>query len=277
MAAYALVLRERDDVAEVLLAQLAPRIATDTWTLPGGEVEFGEHPDDAVVREVHEETGLRLHRGDLLLADSAVRDAGEAELHSLRIVYSGTVAPDAPAPRVVEVDGSTAAAAWHPVADVLAQQVSSTPVVRLALERHRPVRRQRLSAYGLARRGSEVLLTRISARGHRPGVWTLPGGGVDHGEAPGDALVRELFEETGLTPRVGALLGVHDVHFVGRAPEGRIEDFHGVHLVYGAQVTGEPVVTELAGTTDAAAWVAVAEVESGAVPVLEVVLAALRM
>ena len=31
---------------------------------------------------------------------------------------------------------------------------------------------------------------------------------------------------------VGALLGVHDTHFSGTAPSGRIEDYHGVHLVY---------------------------------------------
>ena len=65
VAAYAVIIR--DD--RILLARLAPRIsATPLWTLPGGGLDHGEDPRAAVVREVHEETGLdvvvqcRLHQ-----------------------------------------------------------------------------------------------------------------------------------------------------------------------------------------------------------------------
>lgn len=47
-----------------------------------------------------------------------------------------------------------------------------------------------------------VLLTRRPAGSHMGGLWEFPGGKVDDGEAPRDALVRELREELGLEVRV---------------------------------------------------------------------------
>ena len=85
--------------------------------------------------------------------------------------------------------------------------------------------------------------------------------------APVAALAREVAEECGVACEVGDLLGVHDTHFSGTAPSGRVEDYHGVHLVFAATVPddAEPRVVEVDGTTDAVAWVEVADIESGAV------------
>ena len=47
--------------------------------------------------------------------------------------------------------------------------------------------------------GDEILFLR---QPHRAG-WSLPGGLLDRGERPGDAVVREVYEETGLTIEVG--------------------------------------------------------------------------
>lgn len=40
-------------------------------------------------------------------------------------------------------------------------------------------------------------------------LWNLPGGGVEAGESPWDALVREIKEETGLTAKPIQLTGVY--------------------------------------------------------------------
>ena len=151
-------------------------------------------------------------------------------------------------------------------------------MVTEALAQHGPFRLQRLAAYAVVLRGGEVLLTRLSGRAAHPGRWTLPGGGVAHGERPAAALAREVEEECGLACEVGDLLDVHDTHFSGQSPSGRIEDYHGVHLLFSATVVdGEPRVTEVDGTTDAAAWVPLADIESGSVDVLDVVTHALEV
>lgn len=280
VAAYALIVR----AGHILLARIAPRVSPrEAWTLPGGGIEFGEPPAEAVVREVFEETGLACELGDPLWVGSAHRvvDRGTdemVELHSVRIVYDAWVPADAPEPAVVEVDGSTVDARWVPVGDVVSGAVPTVPMVLEALARHRPVPHQRLAAYALVLRGDDVLLTRHSGRGPRPGTWSLPGGGLGHGEAPAAAAAREVREETGLEATVGPLLGVHDEHFTGTAPTGREEDYHGVHLVYAATVDGgEPRVHDAGGTTDEARWVPLAEVRQGGLPVSAVVTAALGM
>jgi len=47
-----------------------------------------------------------------------------------------------------------------------------------------------------------VLLTKRPPGSHMGGLWEFPGGKVDDGEAPHDALARELHEELGLEVRV---------------------------------------------------------------------------
>jgi 8-oxo-dGTP diphosphatase len=283
VAAYGLVLRDN----RILLTRLARRISADErWHLPGGGVDHGEDPRDALVREIREETGLPAEVGETAQVYSAHRPSmwrqgRRWDYQALRIVYDAWVPADAPEPRVVEVDGSTVDVAWHPVADVVSGALPVTDIVTQALEGHRPFRLQRLAVYALIRREdpeNKVLLTRISRLGAHPGAWTLPGGGLDHGESPRDAVAREVREECGVDVVVGDLLDVHDTHFEGTAPSGRFEDFHGVHLVFRGTVTdaAQPRVVETDGTTDAVAWVPVADVHSGAVRTLDVVGAALR-
>ncbi|MGA9749061.1 MAG: NUDIX domain-containing protein [Nocardioides sp.] len=125
-------------------------------------------------------------------------------------------------------------------------------------------KRQRVAAYALIERDDEVLLTRMSERTRIPGRWTLPGGGIDHGEDPRAALVREVQEETGLHVEPGDLADVHSSHFTGPRSDGLVEDYHGIHLIFRASIRPEsldvePHVVEVEGSTDLAAWVRVGE------------------
>lgn len=71
----------------------------------------------------------------------------------------------------------------------------------------------RVCAGGLLVRGFTILLARRSDdRVFYPGVWDVPGGHCDAGEAPAETLVRELQEELGITVQVFeevAVLGSH--------------------------------------------------------------------
>lgn len=71
-AAGGIVVRDRGDgVVEVLLVH---RPAYDDWSFPKGKCEDGESEEDAAVREVEEETGLRC-RLERELATTRYRDA----------------------------------------------------------------------------------------------------------------------------------------------------------------------------------------------------------
>jgi ADP-ribose pyrophosphatase YjhB (NUDIX family) len=69
LAAYAVCIED----GRVLLARYVSPAGESSWTLPGGRVEHGEDPFDAVTREVAEETGCDAVVERLLGVDSRVR------------------------------------------------------------------------------------------------------------------------------------------------------------------------------------------------------------
>lgn len=122
----------------------------------------------------------------------------------------------------------------------------------------------RVAAYAVVVVDGRVLLTQYAA-GILPvaGQWALPGGGLDHGEAPLDAAVREVHEETGHVLRDVRLADVGSHRFTARSPAGRLEDFQSVQIIYTADVESvrEPEVLDVGGSTAAAAWVPLAELD----------------
>ena len=135
-------------------------------------------------------------------------------------------------------------------------------------------RRQRISAYGLIVADDSILLARIAAGYPGAGSWTLPGGGIDWGEAPQDALHRELYEETGLRGEIRSLLGIDSLRRE-RSHNGRRIGFHGLRIIYEVVARGEPRVTEIDGSVVEARWLPLGEIPQ--VSTIELVPTGLRM
>jgi len=260
----------RDAAGRVLLARNSQLSAfPGLWTLPGGGVEQGEHPDDTVVREFAEETGLTVRVTGLrsVTADVFRLPLTDTWEHTDRIIYD--VRPEGGSLRN-EAAGTTELVDWvdpaglplMPFTAVVLGQAgtpSDVPDDPAGSVAPTPGRGQRFGAYGLVTDpAGRILLTMIAEGYPGAGLWHLPGGGTDHGELPEEALAREILEETGQRGRVIGLLGAshrHDPAALG--PEGVPIDWHVVRVLFRVRVDEptEPVVIEAAGgSTAMARW-----------------------
>jgi ADP-ribose pyrophosphatase YjhB (NUDIX family) len=278
-----------DDAGRVLLVRLAHPTGPSAWLLPGGGVEHGEDPLDALVREFAEETGLSIAIERLIdVVLEVVPHPHRQELvHFDRIIFTVKMVGGALRP---EVGGSTDEVRWYtpaelralpllgwaracltgesgstdgawPVAeaDLAALIRASTSTVRDASV----TEIQRFSAYGLVHDpAGRILLTRIAPGYPGAGTWHLPGGGTDFGESASVGLLRELREETGQDGVVGELLAVAHTHNPAAfGPERRSLDWHTVRSIFRVTVPApsEPQILDEGGSTDQVAWFQPAE------------------
>jgi len=205
--------------------------------VPGAVVGHGERPRDAALRAARGVGGssdlvLRQVISEVRPLPSRLRPVGHPGLHVLKLVFE--------ADRGVPL----------PIDPALLHGADPAPAPR-EIPGSAP-RVQRPAAYALVVHDGQVLLSRVTGIG----VWTLPGGGIDHGEHPDDAVRRETFEETGLRLASARLADVDSRHFTGHSPDGIRENFHGVRILYRGTVEerSDPAVQEIGGSTDQAGW-----------------------
>jgi ADP-ribose pyrophosphatase YjhB (NUDIX family) len=102
------VLLEEGRVA--LVRSSNPRHDPPLWWLPGGGIDFGEAPEDTLVREFLEETGLVVRSPALLGVTSDVRHRDNGDrIHTVRIIFTIELAGGE---LKHEVHGTTDHAAW---------------------------------------------------------------------------------------------------------------------------------------------------------------------
>ncbi|GAA1508162.1 hypothetical protein GCM10009827_022970 [Dactylosporangium maewongense] len=192
----------------------------------GGPVRHGESPATAMVRHFVEQADLSV----VVLSVLDVHAVITPDLHEDRVVFEVAPAPGAAVGDFTE-----------------RPDPNGLPTG------------QRFAAYGFVTDpAGRVLLTQIAPGYPGAGKWHLPGGGTDPGEQPGEALLRELVEETAQHGEITELLGVTHRRNPGAiGPEGYPINWHAVRALYRVLVPSPtaPRVTEAAGgSTAAAAW-----------------------
>ena len=109
-------------------------------------------------------------------------------------------------------------------------------------------------AYGLCRdASSRLLLVRITD-GLDKGLWTLPGGGIEWGEHPDDAVIRELKEETGITDVRSLQITALYSHKYLRSENFPYDSVHHIGIIYDLTLGNFDLRFEQDGSTDRCEW-----------------------
>lgn len=114
---------------KILLVKRGRMPARGRWSLPGGAVRWGETLREAVVREVLEETGIKIDVGDVLdVVEVIHREGGEPIYHYVVVCYSGKYLSGEPRPGTDAED-----ARWVPLSDIMKYDI--TPTARRVIEK----------------------------------------------------------------------------------------------------------------------------------------------
>lgn len=228
----------RDETGRVLVMR---RADTGDWDFPGGAMNLGETLVEALVREVREETGLRVEPLRLVglytapeLQDYTYPNGDQIQgwdaLFECRVVGGLLHAQDGEALDLAFVPAEEITFDFSVLRQMLADLLAGRVPARF--DPHTPPAGPTAEYYALLRPlvGHAPLLLPGTAACIRDeqgqvllqkrsdcGLWSFPGGGQNLGESATQAIVREVYEETGLHVEPVRLVGAYGDPSFGRA------------------------------------------------------------
>lgn len=239
-----------------------------TWCLPGGIMEPNEAVGPSAEREVVEETGVEVVAERLIAVYSGYDDCLMIYHNEDRILFTDLVVGCRPVGGQVQVDDDESLEVRYFEPAKLPIPPRQVAIVQRALRNdprahfriNEGTRLMGMSEYVRKLRekighelifmsaasgvvindASEILLQRRSDDGR----WALPGGAIDPGEEPADAVIREVWEETGVTVMPERIISVESGpdYFV-RYPNG--DEAMVLAIVFACKpVRGEPQVND---------------------------------
>lgn len=129
LAADAIVFAREGDTTSVLLVQRKNDPYKGTWAIPGGFIEDAEDLQPAAIRELEEETGLKLQQMTQLYAIGT--PGRDPRFRTVSIVYYAVLDHK---PAVTGADDA-ADARWFDIADLPALAFDHDEVIRYAISR----------------------------------------------------------------------------------------------------------------------------------------------
>ncbi len=174
------------------------------WTFIAGEIESGESPADAAVREVKEETGLQIHADEEIgrrihpqTGRTMVYMAARPTYGTDAVVIDTEDLAEVRWVSLTEADDLMNGQIFEPVRQHLKQTL---------MNGNRDLPRHSVSAgAAVIREDGRVLAIRRADNGE----WAPPGGIAELDEDPRDTVRREVLEETGVTIEPYQLTGVY--------------------------------------------------------------------
>ena len=199
----------------------------DRWGLPGGDLEVGEQWIEAAVRELEEETGLRVSADHLVSLgrttyySDACGGVDEFELFVVHADVSDADVTCGEGRQMVFVDPARLfERPLMPAARMQLPDVLDSLPYRSRFDR--PPSRRFAGVALVDRKGALLLQERDEHPVLDPGKWGFPGGHLEPEESFVDGAARELAEETGVRLDVGDLVLYDEIRVDHR-------DVHGSH------------------------------------------------